>query len=258
MGLAKSKNMVSIRILQAIGPQYAQDYITRFGFDADKHPPYLTMALGAGSVTPWQVARGYAVFANGGYRIEPYVVQRIVDDHGNVLAQAQPPRAGDESLRVIDARNAFLMDSMLHDVVRYGTAARAMSLGRSDLAGKTGTTNDLVDAWFAGYQPTLVAISWIGFDQPRKLGNSETGSVAALPIWMSYMGKALKGVDEMYQEVPPGIVSVGINPDTGLPSADSKISEYFYRENVPQQQRPSGAEANAGVRVPVETRIPQF
>src|SRR5487761_2164401 len=174
--------MVAIRVLQAIGPQYAQDYITRFGFDADKHPPYLTLALGAGSVTPWQMARGYAVFANGGYRIEPYVVQRIVDDRGNVLAQAQPPRAGDDSLRVIDARNAFVMDSMLHDVVRYGTGARAMSLGRKDLAGKTGTTNDLVDAWFAGYQPSLVAIAWVGFDEPRKLGNHETGAVAALPI----------------------------------------------------------------------------
>ena len=135
-GLAKSKNMVSIRMLQAIGPQYAQDYITRFGFDADKHPPYLTMALGAGSVTPWQMARGYAVFANGGYRIEPYVVQRIVDDRGNILAQAQPAMAGDESLRVIDARNAFVMDSMMHDVVRYGTAARAMSLGRQGPGGQ--------------------------------------------------------------------------------------------------------------------------
>lgn len=236
-GLAKSKNMVSIRVLQAIGPKYAQDYVTRFGFDADKHPPYLTMALGAGSVTPWQMARGYAVFANGGYRIEPYVVQRIVDDRGNVLAQAQAPRAGDESLRVIDARNAFLMDSMMHDVVRYGTAARAMSLGRKDLAGKTGTTNDLVDAWFAGYQPTLTAIAWIGFDQPRKLGNNETGSAAALPIWMSYAGKALKGVAEMFQEVPEGIARVNVSTDTGQAENEGKtISEYFYRENVPAAQ----------------------
>lgn len=243
VGLAKSKNMVAIRVLQAIGPQYAQDYITRFGFDADKHPPYLTLALGAGSVTPWQMARAYSVFANGGYRIEPYVVQRIVDDRGNVLAQAQPPRAGDESLRVIDARNAFVMDSMLHDVVRYGTAARAMSLRRMDLAGKTGTTNDLVDAWFAGYQPSLVAIAWVGFDEPRKLGNHETGAVAALPIWMNYMGKALKGVDEMFQPVPDGVVSVRVNPVTGLPAADGTLSEYFYRENVPPAQT---SDASAG------------
>ncbi len=242
VGLAKSKNMVAIRVLQAIGPQYAQDYITRFGFDADKHPPYLTMALGAGSVTPWQMARGYAVFANGGYRVEPYVVQRIVDDRGNVLAQAQPPHAGDESLRVIDARNAFIMDSMLHDVVRYGTAARAMSLGRHDLAGKTGTTNDLVDAWFAGYQPTLTAIAWLGFDQPHKLGNHETGAVAALPIWMNYMSKALRGVDEMFQPVPEGVVSVKVSPITGLPASDGSLSEYFYRENVPQPQKPDAPE----------------
>ena len=255
-GLAKSKNMVMIRVLQAIGPQYAQDYITRFGFDADKHPPYLTMALGAGSVTPWQMARGFAVFANGGYRVEPYIVQRIVDDRGNVLAQAQPPRAGDESLRVIDVRNAFLMDSMLHDVVRYGTAARAMSLGRQDLAGKTGTTNDFVDAWFAGYQPTLVGIAWIGFDQPRKLGNSETGSVAALPIWMNYMGRALKGVDEMFQEVPQGVVSININPDTGQSAADGKLAEYFYRENLPPAPMRDAPEA--GARAPVETRTLPF
>ena len=252
VGLAKSKNMVAIRVLQAIGPQYAQDYITRFGFDADKHPPYLTLALGAGSVTPWQMARAYSVFANGGYRIEPYVVQRIVDDRGNVLAQAQPPRAGDDSLRVIDARNAFVMDSMLHDVVRYGTAARAMSLGRKDLAGKTGTTNDLVDAWFAGYQPTLVAITWIGFDQPRKLGNNETGSLAALPIWINYMSKALKGVDEMVQQVPDGVVSANVNPDTGQPASDGRQSEYFYRENVPQAQKRDAPED--GTRTPEEVR----
>ena len=240
-GLAKSKNMVSIRVLQAIGTQYAQDYVTRFGFDADKHPPYLTMALGAGSVTLWQMARAYSVFASGGYRIEPYVVQRIVDDRGNILAQAQPPLAGDESLRVIDARNAFVMDSMLHDVVRYGTAARAMSLGRKDLAGKTGTTNDLVDAWFAGYQPTLTAIAWIGFDQPRKLGNSETGGVAALPIWMNYMAKALKGVDESFQQVPEGVVSAGVNPETGQAAGESKTTEFFYRENVPSAQKRDAA-----------------
>jgi penicillin-binding protein 1A len=252
MGLAKSKNMVSIRILEAIGPRYAQDYITRFGFEADKHPPYLTMALGAGSVTVWQMARGYAVFANGGYRIEPYLVQRIVDDRGNVLAQAQPPRAGDQNLRVIDARNAFIMDSMLHDVVRYGTAARAMSLGRKDLAGKTGTTNDLVDAWFAGYQPTLTAIAWLGFDQPRKLGNNETGSAAALPIWMNYMSRALNGVKETFQRVPEGVVSANVDPDTGQAASDSKTSEYFYREYLPPVKKIDAPEG--GTRAPVETR----
>ena len=234
--LVKSKNMVSIRVLQAIGPQYAQDYITRFGFDADRHPPYLTMALGAGSATPLQMARAYSVFATGGYRTEPYVIDKIVDDRGEVLAQAQPTRAGDESLRVIDARNAFIMDSMMHDVIRYGTGARAMVLGRQDLAGKTGTTNDFVDAWFNGYQPTLVATSWIGFDQPKKLGPNETGSVTALPIWMNYMAQALKGVPEMFQRVPEGVASVKVN-ENGMQAPDGR-PEYFYRENIPPVQPP--------------------
>jgi penicillin-binding protein 1A len=232
--LTKSKNMVSIRVLQAIGPQYAQDYITRFGFDADRHPPYLTMALGAGLATPLQMARAYSVFATGGYRTEPYVIQKVVDDHGEVLSQAKPAQAGDETLRVIDARNAFIMDSMMHDVVRYGTAARAMALRRQDLAGKTGTTNDYVDSWFNGYQPTLVAIAWVGFDQPKKLGPGETGSVTALPIWMSYMATALKGVPELAQRMPEGVVSAKVN-ENGLQSPDGR-PEIFFRENVPAEQ----------------------
>jgi len=250
--LAKSKNMVSIRILQAIGPQYAQDYITRFGFDADRHPPYLTMALGAGAATPLQIARAFSVFATGGYRTEPYVIQKIVDDRGNLLAQAQPVRAGDESLRVIDARNAFIMDSMMHDVIRYGTGARAMALGRQDLAGKSGTTNDYVDAWFSGYQPTLVGIAWVGFDQPKKLGPGETGSVAALPIWMSYMGKALKGTPEMFQRNPEGVVTVRVN-ENGLQSPDGK-PEFFFRENLPPEQAP----ADPGVRTAEEVKNQLF
>jgi penicillin-binding protein 1A len=234
--LAKSKNMVSIRVLQAIGTQYAQDYVTRFGFDAERHPPYLTLALGAGSVTPWQMARAYSVFATAGYRIEPYIVQKVVDDRGNVLAEAQPAQAGDESLRVIDVRNAFIMDSMMHDVIRSGTGARAMALGRYDLAGKTGTTNDYVDAWFAGYHPTLVGIAWVGFDQPKKLGTSETGSVAALPIWMDYMSKALVGAPVMVMNAPEGVVSARVN-ENGLQAPDGR-PEYFFRENVPPEQPP--------------------
>jgi penicillin-binding protein 1A len=236
-GLARSKNMVSIRVLQAIGTQYAQDFVSRFGFDADKHPPYLTMALGAGSVTAWQMARAYTVFATGGYRVDPYIIQRIVDDRGNLLAEAQPVPAGDESLRVVDPRNAFLIDSLLHDVVRHGTAARAMSLGRKDLAGKTGTTNDLVDAWFAGYQPGIVAISWVGFDQPRKLGANETGSVAALPIWMDYMSKALKDVPEVFMPVPQGIVTARVN-ESGQRVAAEGRTEFFYQEHLPPEQPP--------------------
>jgi penicillin-binding protein 1A len=231
--LAHSKNMVSIRVLQSIGTQYAQDFIKRFGFDAARHPPYLTMALGAGSVTPWQMARAYAVFANGGYLVDPYLIERIVDDRGNLLAQAQPARAGDESLRVIDIRNAFIMNSLLQDVVRYGTGARAKALGRNDLSGKTGTTNDNVDAWFAGYQPTLVTIAWIGFDQPKKLGRNETGARAALPIWMGYMGDVLKGVPEMGADPPEGVVTVKIDPATGMQSPETGQPDYFYRENMP-------------------------
>jgi penicillin-binding protein 1A len=255
--LMKSKNMVSIRILQSIGPQYAQDYLRRFGFDAERHPPYLTLALGAGSVTAWQMARAYSVFANGGYRIDPYLIERIVDDRGNLLAEAQPAKAGDESLRVIDARNAFIMDNMLQDVVRSGTGARAASLGRKDLAGKTGTTNDYVDAWFAGYQQELVGVAWIGFDQPKKLGSNETGALAALPIWMGYMGRALKGVPEALPGAPAGVVSVRIDPETGLQSPDSPVAEYFYREFLPAEQSTATAE-RAPVRSTEEVRSQLF
>jgi penicillin-binding protein 1A len=247
--LARSKNMVSIRVLQSIGPQYAQDFIRRFGFDAARHPPYLTMALGAGSVTPWQMARAYAVFANGGYLVDPYLVERIVDDRGNLLAQAQPARAGDESLRVIDIRNAFIMNSLMHDVVRYGTGARANALGRGDLSGKTGTTNDNVDAWVAGYHPTLVTIAWIGFDQPKKLGKHETGARAALPIWMGYMGESLKGVPEMGADPPEGVVTVKIDPATGMQSPETGQPEYFYRENMPPPPDTPVPVPNGGTRL---------
>jgi penicillin-binding protein 1A len=233
--LAKSKNMISIRILQSIDPKYAQDYVTRFGFEADKHPPYLTMALGAGSVTPLQMARGYAVFANGGYLIQPHFIQKIVDDRGNELGAANPPHAGDESLRVIDARNAFTMDSMMQDVVRYGTAASAGKLGRRDLAGKTGTTNDFVDGWFCGYQPELVGIAWVGFDQPKTLGKNQTGGRIALPIWIDYMGRALKGVPEAQRAVPEGIVSARTDDAATSPEARGS-SEFFYREFAPAKE----------------------
>jgi penicillin-binding protein 1A len=237
--LAKSKNMVSIRILQSIDPKYAQDYVTRFGFDADKHPPYLTMALGAGSVTPLQMARGFAVFANGGYLIQPHFIQKIVDDRGNPLGFAQPPQAGEEALRVIDARNAFIMDSMLQDVTRYGTAASAAKLGRRDLAGKTGTTNDFVDAWFSGYQPGLVGVAWIGFDHPKTLGKNQTGGRIALPIWIEYMARALKGVPEAPRGAPEGVVSVKSDAD----GDGRSTSEFFYREFAPPKDPPAAAPA---------------
>jgi penicillin-binding protein 1A len=237
--LAKSKNMVSIRILDAIGAKYAQDYVTRFGFDPERHPPYLTMALGAGSVTAWQLARAYAVFANGGYLIQPYFIHKIVDDRGNPLALANPQRAGDETLRVLDPRNAFIMDNMMQDVMRYGTGARAARLARVDLAGKTGTTNEFVDAWFAGYQPTLVAIAWVGFDQPKTLGRNQTGGIVALPIWLGYMEKVLKDIPEMPRSTPPGVVTVpvmtmpGESPGPAPSGAPKLVPEYFYQEAVP-------------------------
>lgn len=240
--LTKSRNMVSIRILQTIGPQYAQDYIQRFGFTASRHPPYLTMALGAGSVTPWQMAQGYSVFANGGYRVEPYFIEKIVDDRGNVLAEAQPRRAGDESLRVIDRRNAFVMNTMLQDVVREGTATRAAGLGRQDLGGKTGTTNDNVDAWFAGYQPDLVGVAWVGFDQPKKLGTHETGARAALPIWVDYMRGALKNIPSADLIPPEHVVAASIDPETGLRDPNGSLTEYFYEENLPPMKQIAPAE----------------
>ena len=221
--LAKSKNMVSIRILQSIGTHYAQDFVTRFGFDADKHPPYLTMALGAGMVTPWQMVTGYSVFANGGYRITPFVVGEIRDEKNQVIAQAAPIPAGDQGTRVLDPRNAFMMDTMLRDVTIYGTAARASAtLKRQDLAGKTGTTNEYVDAWFCGYQMTIAACAWMGFDQPRKLGDKETGGAAALPIWIGYMGRALKDVPQQTLPAPDGLVSYG----------SGRERTYIYTENI--------------------------
>ena len=214
--LAKSKNMVSIRLLQAIGPNYAQEWITRFGFEADKHPAYLTMALGAGSVTPLQMASAYAVFANGGYRVAPYLITRITDARGQVLTQREP-RMPDESMRAIDARNAFVMSSLLQEITRSGTAAKAQAtLKRPDLYGKTGTTNDAMDAWFAGYQPNVVGVVWIGYDIPRKLGDRETGGGLALPVWIDYMQQALKGVPVQEYAPPEGVVNLG--------------GEWFYEE----------------------------
>ena len=204
--LAKSKNLVSVRIVRAIGPSYAQEYVKRFGFDPEKHPPYLTIALGAGSVTPLQMATAYSVFANGGYQVEPYLIDRMLDTKGNVLFEAKPVRAGEDASRVLDKRTAFVMDSLLQEVTKTGTAASARAkLGRTDIAGKTGTTNESHDAWFAGYNPKLVAIAWIGFDKPESLGDKETGGGLALPMWISYMGVALKGVPQESREVPDGV-----------------------------------------------------
>ena len=207
--LKKSKNMISIRILQAIGASYAQEWITRFGFEAEKHPAYLTMALGAGSVTPMQMATAFSVFANGGYRVNPYLITKITDQKGKVLVETKTPVL-DESARGIDARNAFIMSSLLQEVARSGTAAKAQAtLKRPDLYGKTGTTNDSIDTWFVGYQPTLTAAVWMGYDTPKKLGDRETGGGLSLPIWIDFMGYALKGVPVSEPPVPEGVVNIG-------------------------------------------------
>ena len=207
-GLAKSKNMISIRILQGVGAQNAQDWVARFGFDAEKHPAYLTMALGAGSVTPMQVASAYGVFANGGYRVNPWLISRVTEQKGKVLVDTQTPVLN-ESARVIDARNAFVMDTLLQEVTRSGTAASAQAtLKRPDLYGKTGTTNDSMDAWFAGFQPTLAAVTWIGYDTPRRLGARETGGGLSLPVWIKFMEHALKDVPVTELVVPEGVVNV--------------------------------------------------
>ena len=215
-GLAKSKNMVSIRLLQAVGPKNGQEWVSRFGFDAAKHPAYLTMALGAGSVTPMQLAVGYSVFANGGYRVNPYLIARVTDHKGRIISETPAPVLS-ESQRAIEPRNAFIMDSLLQEVTRAGTAARAQAtLKRPDLYGKTGTTNDSVDAWFAGFQPTITAVTWIGYDTPRNLGSRETGGGLSLPVWISFMQQALKGVPVMEPSVPAGVVNIG--------------GEWFYEE----------------------------
>ncbi len=208
-GLAKSKNMVSIRILQSVGAKETQDWITNFGFDAERHPPYLTMALGAGAVTPMQMATAYSVFANGGYRVNPWMVAKITDQKGKVLLDFTPALRN-ESTRGIDARNAFVMSSLLQEVTRSGTAASASKLlKRSDIYGKTGTTNDSIDAWFAGYQHTVAAVTWIGYDTPRKLGDRESGGGLSLPVWITFMETALKGVPVVEPRVPEGVISIG-------------------------------------------------
>ena len=206
--LAKSKNMVSIRILQSVGPAYAQQWITRFGFEAEKHPAYLTMALGAGSVTPLQMSTAYGVFATGGYRVTPSLITRVTDARGKVLHE-EVPKPFNDSMRAIEPRNAFMIESLLNTVTRSGTAARAQAvLKRPDVYGKTGTTNDSLDAWFCGFQPSLAAVVWIGYDAPRKLGDRETGGGLALPVWIEFMQTALKDVPQEPLEPPQGVMNV--------------------------------------------------
>jgi len=282
--LTYSRNLVSIRLLQAIGPAYAAEYVRRFGFRSEQIPRELSLALGSGSATPLEMARAYSVWANGGFYVEPYFIREIRDAEDNVVFQANPPRicpeceqaqaaepltdeeremvstvsehneqnsdpsAGQEmelvlAERVVDAANVYLMNSMMQDVIRRGTARRAMELGRKDLAGKTGTTNDQRDAWFCGYNTELVTTVWVGFDRVLPLGNGETGGHAALPIWVDYMREALQGVPEVVLPQPPGLVTVRIDPKTGLrlpPGQAGGVFEVFRPEYVPEQYSESG------------------
>lgn len=216
--LARSKNMVSIRILQVVGAKEAQEWVGRFGFDPLKHPPYLTMALGAGAVTPLQMASAYGVFATGGHLVPPMLISRIADHQGNTILETQP-QTYTEAQRVIESRNAFIMGSLLQEITRSGTAARAQStLKRPDLYGKTGTTNDAMDAWFVGYHPTVVAAVWVGYDNPRNLGSRETGGGLSLPIWIGFMQEALKQTPVVEMQRPDTVVQMG----------DWRYAEYAY------------------------------
>ncbi len=260
--IANSRNLVSIRILRDITPDFAIEYAKKFGFEIDQMPRNLSLALGSGSAAPWDMARAYAAIANGGYRVEPYLIKRIDNANGETIMQAQPdtvcpyclatdtndvedemPRKA--ATRIMTPQNAYIMNSLLRDVVKYGTGKKAMTLGRQDLAGKTGTTNDQVDAWFNGFHPDLVAISWVGFDSPRSLGRYETGGKAALPMWIDFMRVALKDIPEKELELPREMVTVKIDPKTGLLASDNTLNpiyESFRLENVPTDY----SDANTG------------
>ena len=244
--LVKSKNLVSVRILQAISPQYAQDYMARFGFDPKLHPPYLTMALGAGNDAAADGA-GLRVFANGGYRVRRISSSAIEDNRGNVLLQAKPAGGGGRPAR---DRPAQRLHHDQHHARRsaHGTAARAMKLGRQDLAGKTGTTNDFIDAWFCGFNRNLVAVAWIGFDTPQTLGRNETGGLAALPIWMGYMGAVLKGVPEQALTPPAGWSPRGSirRPARAAEEGKWRNFDFFYQEFLPPRSRRRGRRHEPG------------
>jgi penicillin-binding protein 1A len=293
--LIKSRNLVSIRILQSIGLRYAVNYIQRFGFEPESLPYDLSLALGSGSFSPLEIVRGYAVFSNGGYLIDPYIIDRVESGSGEIIYQSQPKTvcqgceeedlaalaaadaeasnaeidgeavatadaentegaeasevvddeqadAEGESIyapRVISAQNAFIMRSIMRDVVRRGTAVRAKALGRKDIAGKTGTTNDQIDAWFSGFNDQIVTTAWVGFDNHRSMGNRETGGRAALPMWIDFMRVALDGQPENLQEQPEGLVTIRVDAETGKPAdinSANSLFEVFRVENAPRQK----------------------
>lgn len=275
--LTKSRNLVSIRLLRDIGRSFALEHVDKFGFDAEKLPTDLTLALGSGAMTPLKLASGYAIFANGGYKVEPYFIERIEDSNGEILFSENPARVCDEECarlaaeislhaeefaelgfpdpasdsdiginsapRVISEANIYQMDSMLKDVIRLGTGRKALVLERKDLAGKTGTTNEQRDAWFAGYQPEVVTVVWMGFDQHKPLGRRETGGVAALPIWINYMRGALADVPQVDRPLPEDMMVLKINPENGLlvdQESAFGLEEVFHIDNIPAVDRNFG------------------
>ena len=256
-GLVHSRNLVSIRVLRRVGVGNTIDYVSRFGLPADQMPHNLSLALGTASFSPLQMAQGYSVFANSGFRIEPYYIQTIEDGRGDTVYQAKPQMACDDIFdcpmidengqpldssnlapRVIDADNAYIVGDMMRDVIRHGTGRGALKLGRDDLSGKTGTTNDQVDAWFVGFNANLVAISWVGFDTLTPMGDAETGGHAALPMWVDFMGQALKNTPTAIPPKPEDLVTVMINPDNGQRSLDgSGIAEIFRPDRIPSREQ---------------------
>jgi penicillin-binding protein 1A len=262
--LIHSRNLVSIRLLRDIGADYAVQYAERFGFKPGMMHKNLSLALGSGSAAPWDMARAYSSLANGGYKIEPYIIQRVEDASGKIVMQATPDTVCETCLmdestlddsdfhvakRIMTPQNNYIMNSLLRDVVKHGTGRKAMSLGRDDLAGKTGTTNEQVDAWFNGFHPELVAVAWVGFDNPHSLGRYETGGRAALPMWIDFMKVALEGMPEAPLQPPVGMVTVRIDPATGLlarPEATDAIYETFREEYVPKQMAPLSGQGDSG------------
>lgn len=262
--LIHSRNLVSIRLLRDIGADYAVQYAERFGFKPGMMHKNLSLALGSGSAAPWDMARAYSSLANGGYKVEPYIIQRVEDASGKIVMQATPDTVCETCLmdestlddsdfhvakRIMTPQNNYIMNSLLRDVVKHGTGRKAMSLGRDDLAGKTGTTNDQVDAWFNGFHPELVAVAWVGFDNPHSLGRYETGGRAALPMWIDFMKVALEGMPEAPLQPPVGMVTVRIDPATGLlarPEATDAIYETFREEYVPKQMAPLSGQGDSG------------
>jgi len=276
--LYESRNLVSVRLLRKLGISRVVPVLEKFGFSSKTMRRDLSLALGSNTLTPLEVVTGFAVFANGGYRVTPYLVERVEKLEEGVVFQASPARvptgtgqeapvsavgdgneeaAGDardavpRAPRILDQRVAYIMNTILHDVIRRGTGRRARSLGRTDLAGKTGTTNGPVDAWFSGYHPSLVATAWVGFDQNRLLGDREYGGSAALPIWIEFMHTALRGVPESALEQPDGLVVMRIDPETGEaapPGRAGTIFEIFRRENVPKDPGPAHTADNSAER----------